>query len=126
MAPLQTRRDIACLGLIHRAVLGVGPPHFREWFFPSRKLPHQHDTRLRKKQHNKQLHDYIDGNHNELLRRSILGLPQVYNTLPQKVVDTKSVRSFQRALQQQVKENLLSGKDGWEHSLNLRKVSFAG
>ena len=27
LAPLQTRRDIAMLGVIHRSVLGVGPPH---------------------------------------------------------------------------------------------------
>ena len=26
LAPLQTRRDIAMLGLIHRTVLGLGPP----------------------------------------------------------------------------------------------------
>ena len=32
LAPLQTRRDIAMLGLVHRAVLGDGPPHFKEFF----------------------------------------------------------------------------------------------
>ena len=28
LAPLQTRRDIAMLGVIHRAVIGCGPPQF--------------------------------------------------------------------------------------------------
>ena len=28
LAPLQTRRDVAGLGLIHRTVLGQGPIHF--------------------------------------------------------------------------------------------------
>ena len=28
LAPLNARRDMAMLGLIHRCVLGVGPEHF--------------------------------------------------------------------------------------------------
>ena len=32
LAPLSTRRDIALLGLLHRAAIGEGPPHFREFF----------------------------------------------------------------------------------------------
>ena len=34
LAPLQTRRDMAMLGLIHRTVLNEGPPQFQQWFFP--------------------------------------------------------------------------------------------
>ena len=32
LAPLSTRRDIAMLGVIHRTVLGLGPPHFQKHF----------------------------------------------------------------------------------------------
>ena len=32
LAPLATRRDIAMLGLVHRAVLRKGPPQFWEFF----------------------------------------------------------------------------------------------
>ena len=32
LAPLSARRGMALLGLIHRAVLGKGPQHFREFF----------------------------------------------------------------------------------------------
>eukprot|EP00959_Pyramimonas_sp_CCMP1952_P473032 9501024-Pyramimonas_sp.AAC.1 len=32
LAPLSSRRDMAMLGLIHRAVLGSGPAHFRQFF----------------------------------------------------------------------------------------------
>ena len=32
MAPLDLRRDIAQLGLIHRTVLKKGPPHFKTLF----------------------------------------------------------------------------------------------
>ena len=34
LAPLAVRRDIAMLGLIHRAMLGRGPAQFREFFQP--------------------------------------------------------------------------------------------
>ena len=36
LAPLSSRRDIAMLGVIHRAVLGEGPPQLRQ-FFPGRQ-----------------------------------------------------------------------------------------
>ena len=32
LAPLNVRRDIALLGLIHRAVLGIGATHFADFF----------------------------------------------------------------------------------------------
>ena len=31
LAPLSTRRDLALLAVIHRTVLGHGPPHFRDY-----------------------------------------------------------------------------------------------
>ena len=37
LAPLASRRDIAMLGVIHRAVLGEGPPQLRELFKPDRR-----------------------------------------------------------------------------------------
>ena len=73
--------------------------------------------------HNRQLHDYLDSNHNELIRRSLLGLPKVYNSLKQEVVDAKSVESFQSKLQVLVRKKAEKCEDGWEQSLNLRKVA---
>ena len=32
LAPLRMRRDIAMLGVLHRAALGVGPPQLKEMF----------------------------------------------------------------------------------------------
>ncbi len=32
LAPLSIRRDIAALGIIHRAMLGLGPKHFHQFF----------------------------------------------------------------------------------------------
>ena len=126
LAPLQTRRDVAVLGIIHRTVLGHGPPHFSSWFFPSNKVSHPHRTRLQVRLHNRQLHDYIDGSHNALIRRSMLGLTRVYNRLEQSIVDAKTVKLFQRRLSFKVKKLLQSGEDEWADCLNLRSVSFAG
>lgn len=125
LAPLQTRRDIAALGLIHRAILGEGPPHFQQWFFLNKNSRHSHRTRFQAKLHNKQIHDYLDGSHNELIRRSMFGLTRTYNRLEQKIVDCKTVKSFQRKLQQKVKELLQSGDDRWASCLNSRNVGFA-
>ena len=111
LAPLQTRRDIAGLGIIHRTILGRGPPHFRKWFFSSKKALHAYSTRLQTSRHNKQIHDYLDGGHNELLRRSLLGLPRVYNSLPQSVVNATTVKAFQKKLTQLVRDTLVDGND---------------
>ena len=35
LAPLETRRDIALLGVVHRTVLKQGPPQFQRWFRPA-------------------------------------------------------------------------------------------
>ena len=79
LAPLSTRRDVAMLGVVHRTVLGLGPPKFQKWFFPAAGA-HSLTTRRRESAHSKTLHDYLDGTHTALLRRSALGLPRVYNT----------------------------------------------
>ena len=100
---LNTRRDIALLGLVHRTVLGEGPPHFKKWFFPQVRPRHQYTTRLQNNRHDKQLHDWLDGDHTELLRRSPLGLARVYNKFSQGVVNKNSVKDFQAALQEEVK-----------------------
>ena len=47
LAPPETRRDIAMLGLIHRSVLGGGPRHFASMFLPSPPSASQkHDKQL--------------------------------------------------------------------------------
>ena len=105
LAPLECRRDMAVLGLIHRTVLNKGPPHFQQWFFPD-DTRRAYNTRHQTSKHNKQLYDYIQGNHTELLRRSILGQARVYNKLPQRLVDAKTIKNFQHKLQQHLKTTL--------------------
>ena len=112
------------LGLVHRTVLGLGPPKFQQWFFPSQRQGHRHNTRLQERSHSKQLHDYLEGQYTELLRRSPLGLTRVYNSLPQEAVDQRSVQAFQKWLQNYVKARANSGEDNWQNCLNLRRRSW--
>merc|ERR1712118_288770 len=98
---------------------GRGPSHYKRCFFPSRKVLHCHRTRLQEGRHNRQLHDYLNGEHNELVRRSLLSLPQFYNCLRQEVVNAKSVATFQKKLTNLVRNKLRSGDEKWEHCLTV-------
>ena len=91
LAPLETRRGIAMLGLIHRSVLGCGPRHFASMFLPSPPSASQ--------KHDKQLLTHRSPRHLQILSRSALGLVDVYNLLPAHVVCQKSVASMQHELQ---------------------------
>ena len=124
LAPLQTRRDMAMLGAIHRTVLGEGPPHFQRWFVRVPRKDHGHNTRAQEKLHSKQLFDFLEQRDTELLRRSVLGLVRVYNRLPQEAVDKPSVKAFQRWLQDFVRGKAALKKRDWVNCLNLRKRSF--
>ena len=121
LAPLSTRRDLALLGLVHRTVLGKGPPHFCKWFYLNSTQRHQYNTRRQTTLHNRQLYDWLTSSHTELLKRSALGLPRVYNKLPQEVVDSRTVSSFQTALQRLVSEAANRGEDDWETLLSPRR-----
>ena len=121
LAPLCARRDMAMLGVIHRTTLGKGPPHFREWFHQETKPAHGYNTRHQASKHNRQLHDYVDGSHTELLRNSALGLVRVYNRLPQHVVDATTVASFQRLLQKNLTDLAQRQAEGWETHYSPRR-----
>ena len=45
LAPLESRRDIAMLGVIHRCGLGKGPEHFKAFFKFCNYAPQQHQSR---------------------------------------------------------------------------------
>ena len=90
LVPLETRRDIAKLGLIHRSVLGGGPRHLANSFCPLHRRLHQ--------KHDKQFLTHRSPRHLQISSRSALGLVDVYNLLPSHVVWQKSVASMQHEL----------------------------
>ena len=116
LAPLNTRRDCAMLGVIHRTVLGLGPPQFMAWF-PLAPPVVRPATRLNDRRHNKQVIDFCNGNHSAVLARSALGLVREYNLLPQWVVNAPTVKKFQRRLQALVHNEALRGSLSWSRCL---------
>ena len=114
LAPLPVRRDIALLGVIHRAALGCGPPHFQEWFCPG-SAPVRLGGRT---WHTKQIHDRFRHLGKGFIDRSVFGYIAVYNLLPQSVVDCRTLKEFQGMCQDLVRERLSS--DAWKMSLSPR------
>ena len=96
LVPLRLRRDMAMLGVIHRSVLGKGPPQFQELFQRADASAPTRATRQSAKRHNKQLVDMRMGRFLEVVRRSAFGLIAVYNMLRQTIVDEETVCGFQR------------------------------
>ena len=121
LAPLTTRRDVAMLGLIHRAALKKGPAHFHEYFFLAEEKQ-KPKTRLqsRRAQHGRQLKEYRAGTHLNVLRRSVLGLVTVYNLLPAWIVQLEQVKDFQQALQEHVKERACQNCEDWKLTYSPR------
>ena len=112
LAPLSTRRDIAMLGVIHRTILGRGPPHFKEFFKRAPCVGQRHRFHLADVRE--------PGPTSKLLTRSVFGLVAVYNLLPEQVFECKSIKHFQRNLQELVKQRASSGCEDWTESLSPR------
>ena len=120
LAPLTARRDIAMLGLIHRAIIGVGPEHFRQYF---RRIPNpaRPSGRENIRRHNKQLQSHRNGKFLQLLSNSVLGLVDIYNLLPQYVVDATTVKLFQHRLQELMKVTISKGVGKWDELFSPRR-----
>ena len=79
LAPLASRRDIAMLGAIHRAVLGEGPPQLRAFFtLDSSNLRRS----SRYNPHGKQLECNFGSKPLDTLKRYILGLCRKHSMFP--------------------------------------------
>ena len=121
LAPLSARRDTAMLGLVHRAVLRKGPKHFQKLFVLQRAA-RTYYTRLesRRQRHGRQLMAPRQTTHLNCVRRSAFGLVAVYNLLPAKVVHKETVKDFQAALQELLKERACQGCDDWTLTFSPR------
>ena len=125
LAPLAVRRDIAMLGVIHRAVLGRGPAHFRRFFTA--------DSVARREGHGKHRLQLLPPPNDpsdfvlpgsqpaKYLRNSAFGLILVYNLLPAEIVEASPcVQSFQKSLQDLVVFRAASGYNDWEITFSPR------
>ena len=107
------------LAVIHRTVLGQGPPHFQTFFQRDLNAP-QRITRVSYRRHTKQLVEYRGQGILRICQRSALGLIFIYNMLPQQVVDCNSVKKFQALLQKLVRIAAEANHPNWSNLFSSR------
>ena len=123
LAPLNSRRDIAKLGLIHRTMIGSGPIHFQNCFTRA-PMSTRPDGREAQKRHDKQIVSYRQGDFLQLVTHSILGLVDIYNLLPKYVVNAWTVKLFQHRLQELLKASVTDDVSNWKKIFSPRDPLF--
>ena len=119
LAPLHTRRDMAMLGMIHRAVLRQGPAAFFKKFYVQ-PVHLRHTARFSRRDF-RIVREYRNtGSKLEVMRRSALGLCSVYNLLPANIVALDSVKQFQSALQRLLTRCVTQRGEEWFHMFSPR------
>ena len=120
LAPLSARRDIAMLGLLHRASHGKAPDPLADLLLAGSR--HEREpltavTRGEKVRHKRQMTEYVSrGGHTETLRRSCFGLVTIWNMLPPQVANCKQTKLCQRSLQKCLIRRALAAPDSdWQH-----------
>ncbi len=111
-APLEARRNIAMLGVLHRVALGEAPGALSDMCPQNSVSPSTRTTRTQRGLHNKQFFDSSQTSA-DLMRPSVFGSIAVYNALPQFVVDAATVKLFQCQLQNAVKLQARIGLFFW-------------
>ena len=96
LAPLSVRRDIAMLGVIHRAILRQGPPQLWKFFRLDLSTPVRQSRHA--KRHSRHVVEWPAGRSLDIMRRSALGMIRIYNLLPDELVMKLSVKEFQHGL----------------------------
>ena len=108
ISPLTTRRDITILGIIHRAAIGEDPRQLKESFQTDMRPP----GRCTRHRHSRHVFDHFaECSCPDYLLRSAFGAVDIYNSLPQLVVNSHSVQTFQRRWQQRFKYVATTGYD---------------
>jgi len=118
LTPLGMRRDIAMLGILFKVAHGIGPLPIRKLFSLRLATLEQHGF-LNRLRHTKQIMDPVAFNHPVMIKRSIFGLIRIWNALPQIAIDAKTVKIFQRYLQDDAKKSAHDGKPRWESMYHL-------
>ena len=105
------------LGVIHRAVLGEGPPQIRSFFVLDNSGLRRCERHVR---HNLQLSYQFGSRPLDMLKRSVLGLSRVYNLLLASIVSCNRVNAFQGALQYLLCSQAMAAKPNWQDLLSPR------
>ena len=108
------------LSLLHKVILKQAHPDLLHLFPPSSTPPHHYTTRLSSKRHNKQIHEHCDGQQTDLTQHSLFGLANIYNLLPQYVVDTPTITIFQKLLTHALRTQCQAQAPHWELTFSPR------
>ena len=117
-APAELRRNIGILGMIHKRVLGQCHPSYQQllpWYSERFDTPRGFG-------HSKQLYGHwVEAtSHPALFSRSIFSMVDIYNNLPQWVVDAQNVTHFQKMLTAEAREQCRQGNASWVSSFSKR------
>ena len=121
LLPLSVRRDISILGVIHRAVLGLGPPQLWKFF---KRAAATRARASRRPRHDKQLVEWPSARDLDVKRRSCLGSIRVYNLLPAAAVAEVDLKGFHRHLSKLVRDRIVARDDRWKMLLSPRHALF--
>ena len=115
LAPLETRRDIAMLGLLQKVALGLAHPELAK-LFPKKQISSGRlFTSVFAMRHDKQLCERFI-RCSDYIRRSAFGFVFIYNALPQAAVNL-SVRQLQGCLQSVILRRAASETNDWQSFL---------
>ena len=127
LATLNSRRDMAMLGVIHRSMLRKGPRQIHEFFELEPDSNHL-TGRSNLRRHDRQLKTYRRGKFLERTAKSILGLIDVNNMLPQELIDIEDVHTFQSRPQAILKKFAATNAPNWKtlfsprHALHMHPL----
>ena len=116
--PPSLRRAVAILGFVHKRVLGICHPALRQ-AFPFSPYPNA-------RYHDKQLQTNIEKMiaHRPLYMRSVWHYILIYNRLPQGIIDSKTVSTFQGKLTQIAKFRCQCDEPTWRDAYQSTQDVF--
>ena len=117
LAPLQLRRDIGALGLLHKIQLGEAHEDF-ESLLPKLVHPFTAGTRRNERRHGRQFFEQFG--RTDYFNRSLFSMCRVYNVLPWYVFQAESVSLFQKLLTKDAKFACRHGTCEWQIMYNNR------
>ena len=83
-------------------------------FGPGSATLTSHNLRPVRPFHDRSVQDPVEPGHPIIIKRSVFGLIRVFNKLPPEVVETKTVKQFQRLLQKRTKLASTGGGAAWK------------
>ena len=121
LAPLELRRDIAALGLLHKIQLGEAHLDF-DGLFPKAVHVEPPVTRHGSRRHGRQFAE-ISGN-SFYFNHSVFGMTKLYNILPEYAVACSTVSSFQAVLTKDARMACQTGRRDWKEIYRNRHYGW--